>query len=171
MKNTRAKRRGDVLLGALLAAHLLFLPLFAQTARASDVAKPAEIESAIAGLSMPLDAEKLAWIQDAIARLGKDGQYLTQKLELKLSEVLKSRSSDVVPEPAQPITSQEAQSLPQEADEYKAGINALVLGRDASTEDIRKRDELVSRIARISDPNTKYDLLEYLRQREQSAQQ
>ena len=136
-------------------------------------ATASEIESAIAQLSMPLEASALGKVQGDIMRSSPaDQARLHDSLDAKLKELQGAYSAATVPTAESVNASRpeptSAAPLPQD---IISQIDALDLGRDASVEQVRKKDALVATISALNDTNVKYDLLDYLRNKEQAIQQ
>jgi hypothetical protein len=140
-----------------------------------------EIEQAIAGLSGsdPNLVEKIGWIQASILQLEtKAYERLRKALDDRRKEFstiegfMASHKSDFItdtaatqkpPGEATDLPATEEGSLPKD---IKEKIDSLILGANATVDDLRKRDELVATIAGIQDPSARYELLEYLETKE-----
>lgn len=135
---------------------------------------PRELEAAIRTLTEASD-EQLGKIVFDLTRLEdlSEQQRLQQLLEERLQEFTKT--SEVSPDQS------ENEQGPPEAhappwvrraphDDLSMRIETLNLGPQATVEDLRARDEIVSAIAGISDPIQRDQLLKRLDEREQGAQ-
>lgn len=72
------------------------------------------------------------------------------------------------------MVDQAAQGAPPEVQSFtedlRMEINMLNFNRDASADELRMRHELVGKIAAVSDPNLRHELLAYLESREKEAE-
>lgn len=134
----------------------------------------AEIERAIEDLSTPIDAEKISRLQGAIIKLEPSEQRrLRKELDSRMDELFKPEitapDSNIIPGAFEFKNTPPATEdiLPED---IKNQIDDLSLGSKATVDDLRKRDELVGKIASIQDAETRYYLIEYLESREKEAQ-
>jgi len=125
------------------------------------VPSPYQISSAISELRQPLDGNLMSWILDAISQQSDPEQRekLNGMLEVRMKELLVGEA---------PLNELGGRLADGEAIRFE--IEALRLGPDATAEDLRKRDEVLMRIAKIQDPQVRYDLLELLAEQERAAQ-
>lgn len=149
-----------------------------------DPASPEEIETAIQRLSEPIDQEQMNKIFFDLARLENAGE------RSRLQEMLEKRMQGLMEIPA-PSTSQSSiddaaspkkthsTSTPRAVavdhdpsqNELLVRIDTLNLGPDATADDLRVRDRLVSKIAGIRDPIMRDELLTKLEERERQAEE
>jgi hypothetical protein len=129
-----------------------------------------EIETAIAEISAPIDGEKISWIQNAIMDQDlKEKERLRKALDKRLDEVFALKEQNF--ESMSFAKLEEKTSAPREvsAQGLHGEIDGLNLSKDATVEDLRKRDELVGIIANVDDPTLRYELLQHLKTKEDSA--
>lgn len=138
-----------------------------------------EIEDMIESLEDPMDTEQMSHLFNAIARQEDNttrGQ-LFQKLDARTTALLQHAAGRLaVPaEQAEAELPSETAGWPQsqeamDPDMLRFEIETLHIGPQATVEDLRRRDEVVGKIARVSDPNQRYTLLGLLEARERSAE-
>ena len=145
----------------------------AQDPALSPPASPIDIEATIQGLRQPIDNEQLSQILFELGRLEdpQDQQRLQQMLDQRVQVLMATPAPTAQPAVAYPGTpSQPPQGLvnsdavPDE--DLLMRIEMLNLGPDASADDLRARDEVVSAIIGIADPIRRDRLLNRLGERE-----
>lgn len=141
------------------------------------VPSPEEIETAIQALDDPMDQERMSWLFNAIAQQPDEQvrQSLFTKLDARTSHLFET-SIELPPVPPggpEPVIPPELLEQAQQVGQVemlRGEIESLRLGADATVEDLRKRDEVVAKIAQIADPDTRYELLELLNTHEREVQ-
>jgi hypothetical protein len=121
------------------------------------------IEDTINGLSHPVTDAQLMAVLTAIGKLRdeKEQERLRQALTDR-GHALSQAAATAGPEPT---------LNPESSDsEFRAKISALQLGPQATVEDLRARDEVVSAIVGVSDPTRREALLKELETRERQAE-
>jgi len=130
-------------------------------------ADPAMVEAAIRGLHEPIDPEQLSPIVSHLARIEDphEQQRLQQLLDDQIAHFanLPETSGDMRQEP-DVLTGIDPERLRLE-------IELLQLGPRATVDDLRKRDEVLSSIAGIPDPDVRYELLRILEDHERLAEE
>ena len=140
---------------------------------------PAELEATIRDLKHPIDHEQLTKL---FFDLGRVTDLAEQQ---RLQQLLDGRMRELITPP--PTPPEETASSVKEGspagesgqavfgsesphDEFQQRLKALNLGPDASADDLRKRDELVSAIIGIRDPARRERYLLQLEQLERNAE-
>ena len=138
------------------------------------VLSSAQLEQAIRELRAPIDQDRLSEIFFGLGHL-EDPQE-QQRLQELLDQQLQPLTEVPAPEPE--ATTAPAASLPTSADltadvsdeELLMRIETLNLGPNATADDLRARDRLVSTIAGIRDPIVRDQLLARLEEKEREWQ-
>lgn len=146
----------------------------ASAAESSDVGAPSvsEIEAAIDALSAPVDPEALnkIFVDLGFVEDPAEQQRLQEQLDQRIQALMEPES---VPAGDLAIGSEatEATPVPQMTDEeLRVRIQAIRLGRDASAQDLRDRDEVFAAIIAIEDPVKRDEFLQLLEARERDAE-
>ena len=146
-----------------------------------DSVSPGDIETAIQRLDEPIDQEQLNKIFLDLARLedATERDRLQRMLDERMQGLMKfpmpstaQSTADRKPDPnmrAHP----KAVTMPNDPSHYEllVRIDTLNLGPDATADDLRARDQLVSQIAGIRDPIMRDELLAKLEEKEREWQE
>ena len=141
---------------------------------------PAQLEATIHDLKHPIDHEQLTKLFFDLGRVTDPGE------QQRLQQLLDERMRELITPPPTPLE-KAAESSPKEKepqgerepaifgaespdDEFQQRLNALNLGSDATADDLRKRDELVSAIIGVRDPARRERYLLQLEQLERNAE-
>lgn len=135
------------------------------SARPQEAAAIADIEAAIHQLEIPADQERVRAIVAQLARF--EDPEAVERLERQLKDrlaqhALEADANASVPHEGIVLSSEEA----NDPTFLRLSIVTLRLGPDATMEDLRKRDVVISRIAQISDPRQQRELLRLLDKQE-----
>ena len=138
---------------------------------ANPPATPAELEAAIRGLSEPVDQEEVGKIFFDLGRLENPAEQ--QRLQQLLDE--RTRALMRFPPPSEQPANGTSQHSPGPGpavteEELQMRLEMLNLGPQATADDLRVRDELVSAIAGVADPVRREQLLHRLEEREREAE-
>ncbi len=146
-----------------------------------DPVSPGEIETAIQKLNDPIDQDQLNKIFLDLARLEdeKERDRLQKMLDERMQELMKFPMASTAQSAAdrEPVPNMRAHTqavtVPNDPshDELLVKIDTLNLRPDATANDLRARDQLVSQIAGIRDPMMREELLTKLEQRERESQE
>ena len=141
---------------------------------------PRDIEAAINTLREPIDQEQMNKIFLDLARLEdfKERDRLQEMLDERMQEILRPSAlpaaQSTIPESLPQVRSgPKAVAVSEEPShsELLVRIDTLNLGPDATVDDLRARDQLVSAIAGIRDPVMRDELLTRLEERERQSQE
>ena len=130
---------------------------------------PEEVEAAIKQLSQPINQEQVNQIFLDLVRLEdfSERDRLQKMLDGRMQELMKFPP----PPPDQSFPKAVAVADDPSHDELLVRIETLHLGPDATADDLRARDQLVSKIAGIHDPIMREELLARLEEREREAEE
>ena len=146
----------------------------ASTERGGAHTDPAAIEAAIHALKPPIESERLTQILDGLSGLtdSAEQQRLQQLLDAQMQEVMEVAPPEGVIAP--PSTATDS-SVPPPAqllsdDEIGLRIQTLKLGPEATADDLRARDEVVTAIVALRDPVKRDRFFQLLEERERQTQ-
>ena len=141
----------------------------------------AMVESMIFGLSGPADQERMGRIYAELANVQDPARQ--QQLQQLLDQRLQSFSAIAEPPMPSPDMMMPPGGMPQGRgprgypgsiavqEDLAAQVETVVVGPQASVDDLRAVDRLVQAIARLEDPVQREELLNRLEQRERDAEQ
>ena len=141
---------------------------------------PAQLEATIRDLKHPIDHEQLTKLFFDLGRVTDPGeqQRLQQLLDERMRELitpppmLPEETAAFLPKEGEHQGEREPATFGAESpdDEFQQRLNALNLGSDATADDLRKRDDLVSAIIGVRDPARRERYLLQLEQLERNAE-
>ena len=133
----------------------------------------AAVEATIRGLSRSATPEDLTRIVGVLARLEDATEQ--ERLQQLLNERITQLFGPAVVEPpadlgetATPVSPAEPM-LGVDPEILRFEIQALRFGPEATADDLRRKDEVVAKIAGIQDPNVRYEALAWLEEQERVA--
>lgn len=161
-----------------LALMVMGIPVMCAAAETADEPppSPAQLEATIRDLKHPIDHERLTRLFVDLGRVADPAE------QQRLQQLLDERMRELITPP--PTSPEEAASSPPEEkphepatfgsesadDEFQQRLKALHLGPDATADDLRQRDELISAIIGIRDPARRERYLLELEQLERNAE-
>lgn len=136
---------------------------------------PADIEAAIRALTPPIESERLTQILDGIAGLTDtvEQQQLQELLDARMQQVMEAAPPAGVIAPSPSMIGSgalPAAAQPLSDEEMSLRIQSLKLGPEATADDLRARDDLVTAVIAVSDPLKRDRFFQQLEERERQAQ-
>ena len=137
-------------------------------------ALPSQIEEAIKALAQPIDDGQLGRILNSIARTEdpQEQERLQRLLDERIGTLMSQPSvaSETTTQQSQVFEPNNNQAQQVSDEELTMRIQSLKLGPDATIDDLRSGDEIVTTIAGIKDPIKREQFLQQLEERERAAE-